>query len=85
MPAAKLLMFCDNQSAVLMSLYPVQHGSCKHIDIDLFFVKEKVVSGEINATHIASEYQLTDVLTKPLLPCARFNFSRDKLKVVIPP
>ncbi|GKE44907.1 ribonuclease H-like domain-containing protein, partial [Tanacetum coccineum] len=36
------LVFCDNVSAVYMSANPVQHQRTKHIEIDIYFVREKI-------------------------------------------
>lgn len=65
------LVLCDNQSAISLAHNPVQHGQSKHMEIDIFFVREKVVSGLIRVAHLACENQLANVLTKPL-PCTRF-------------
>jgi hypothetical protein len=39
------LVYCDNISAVYLSTNPVQHQRTKHVEIDLHFVREKVVIG----------------------------------------
>lgn len=35
-------VFCDNMSTVLLSANPVLHARTKHVELDLFFVREKV-------------------------------------------
>lgn len=50
-------------------------------EIDLFFVREKVISGAASVDHIASENQITDILTKTM-STASFQFFRSKLNVV---
>lgn len=77
-----LFVFCDNQSAMNLAHNLVQHGRSKHMKIDLFLVREKVVSGEIRVAHIASKNQLDDALTKPLR-CTRFLWFKDKLTVLV--
>jgi histone deacetylase 1/2 len=37
-------IYCDNQSAVLLAHNPILHSRTKHMEIDLFFVREKVLA-----------------------------------------
>nr|GEY88875.1 ribonuclease H-like domain-containing protein [Tanacetum cinerariifolium] len=39
------LVYCDNVSAVYMSVNPVQHQRTKHIEIDIHFVRDMVTAG----------------------------------------
>ena len=41
-------MFCINMSAVLMTRYPVFHGSAKHIEIKQYCIGEQVNGGAID-------------------------------------
>jgi hypothetical protein len=72
--------FCDNISSVYMSRNPVHHRRTKHIELDIHFVREKVVIGELRVTHIPSARQLADVFTKGL-PSTHFLDFRDSLSV----
>jgi hypothetical protein len=72
--------FCDNISSVYMSRNPVHHRRTKHIELDIHFVREKVVIGELRVTHIPSARQLADVFTKGL-PSTLFLDFRDSLSV----
>ena len=47
----------------------------KHIEIDLYFVREKVISKRLKVNHIPTFYQRADILTKPL---STTNFIRLK-------
>ncbi|GJS40287.1 ribonuclease H-like domain-containing protein [Tanacetum coccineum] len=41
------LVYCDNISAVYMSVNPVQHQRMKHIEIDIHFVRDVVNAGQV--------------------------------------
>nr|GEV27964.1 hypothetical protein [Tanacetum cinerariifolium] len=58
------LVYCDNVSAVYMSANPVQHQSTKHIEIDIYFVRDKVVAGHVRVLHVLSRFQYADIFTK---------------------
>jgi hypothetical protein len=44
---------------------PVFHARTKHIEINFYFVCDKVALGALDVHFIASGYQLADVFTKP--------------------
>ncbi|PNY18109.1 retrovirus-related Pol polyprotein from transposon TNT 1-94 [Trifolium pratense] len=73
-------LLCDNLSAVSLAHNPVLHSKTKHLELDIHFVREKVISKKLNVLHIPAGYQLADPLTKPLSP-ASFASLRSKLKV----
>ena len=74
-------IYCDNQSAMAITHNPVLHSQTKHMEIDVFFVREKVLAKELKVYHIPAIDQWADALTKPLSP-TRFLFLRSKLNVV---
>jgi hypothetical protein len=49
------LVYCDNISAVYMSSNPIQHQRTKHIEIDLYFVRERVAVGDLRCDRTPSE------------------------------
>ena len=57
---------CDNTSAINLSKNPVLHSRSKHIDIRHHFLRDHVKKGDIKMTHIETEYNIADILTKPL-------------------
>lgn len=54
---------CDHLSTVLLAHNPMQHAHTKHMKINLFFIKRKVLSGEIGICHVPSYEQFADVFT----------------------
>ncbi|WVZ55593.1 hypothetical protein U9M48_006233 [Paspalum notatum var. saurae] len=61
-----LRLWCDNKSAINIANNPVQHDRTKHVEIDRFFIKERLDDGTLKLYHIASVEQLADCLTKGL-------------------
>lgn len=55
-------MWCDNLSTVMLSTNPIQHPKTKHVELDLNFVKEKVLQGSLIVDHIPFVDQLADIL-----------------------
>nr|GFA30088.1 ribonuclease H-like domain-containing protein [Tanacetum cinerariifolium] len=74
------LVYCDNVSAVYLSCNPVQHQRTKHIEIDIHFVTDLVVAGQVRVLHVPSRYQYADIFTKGL-PLALFKEFRSSLSV----
>nr|GEX55053.1 ribonuclease H-like domain-containing protein [Tanacetum cinerariifolium] len=65
------LVYCDNVSAVYMSSNLVQHQRTKHIEIDIYFVRDFVSSGLVRILHVPLRFQYADIFTKGL-PTALF-------------
>ncbi|GJU97835.1 ribonuclease H-like domain-containing protein [Tanacetum coccineum] len=74
------LVYCDNVSAIYMSVNPVQHQQTKHIEIDIHFVRDMVARGQVRVLHVPSRYQYADIFTKGL-PSALFEEFRSSLSL----
>ncbi|XP_071705402.1 uncharacterized mitochondrial protein AtMg00810-like [Rutidosis leptorrhynchoides] len=48
LPSGRPTLLCDNRSALFLSQNPISHKRAKHIDIDLHFVRELVLSGKLH-------------------------------------
>ncbi|RVX07045.1 Retrovirus-related Pol polyprotein from transposon RE1 [Vitis vinifera] len=57
-------LFCDNKAACDIAHNPVQHDHTKHVEVDRFFIKEKLDDKIVELPKIRSENQLADILTK---------------------
>ncbi|GKA99878.1 retrovirus-related pol polyprotein from transposon TNT 1-94 [Tanacetum coccineum] len=62
----KILMYCDNKSAIALCCNNVQHSRSKHIDIIYHFIKEQLENGVVELYFVRTEYQLADIFTKAL-------------------
>ena len=60
------LGYCDDVSAVYLACNPLYHQRAKHIEIDIHFVREKVLRGEIQLEQVKTDDQVADIFTKGL-------------------
>lgn len=74
----------DNLSNVLLSHNPILHARTKHIELDIHFVRERVMANKLKIQHVPAPTQLADIIIKPLSN-ATFQDLRNKLKVVLLP
>uniref|UniRef100_A0A803Q8I4 Reverse transcriptase Ty1/copia-type domain-containing protein n=1 Tax=Cannabis sativa TaxID=3483 RepID=A0A803Q8I4_CANSA len=75
-------VFCDaDQSTVLLATNLVLHARTKNIEIDLYFVRDKVLQQKIQVKHVPASAQLADFFTK-LISSTKFNDFRSKLSVI---
>ena len=71
-------LFCDNKVACDIAHNLVQHDRTKHVEVDRFFIKEKLDDKIVELPKIRSEDQLADILTKAVSSQVFSNFL-DKL------
>ena len=60
-------LYCDKKSAINIAHNPIQHDRTKHIEVDRYFIKEKLEEGVVCMSYVPAEHQLADILTKGLI------------------
>ena len=60
------LLWCDNQSVTALAANLVSHACSKHVELDLHFIRDKVLRQEIQIQYIPSTDQVADIFTKHL-------------------
>ncbi|RDX79201.1 Copia protein, partial [Mucuna pruriens] len=65
-------LFCDNNSTISVAHNPIQHDKTKHIEIDRYFIKEKLNNELVVIAHVLIGLQVADIFTKGL-SVARFQ------------
>ncbi len=74
-------LWCDNKSAINIANNPVQHDRTKHVELDRFFIKEKLDEGVLELEFVTSSGQVADCLTKGL-GVKECNRSCDKMGMI---
>jgi hypothetical protein len=65
-PRQPIRLYCDNKATCDIAHNPVQHDCTKHVEVDRFFIKEKLDEKIVELPKIRSEDQLADILTKAI-------------------
>ncbi|KAL5778545.1 hypothetical protein ACOSQ2_009282 [Xanthoceras sorbifolium] len=79
-----LMLWCDNTNACSLAHNPGFHFRTKHVEVDMHFICEKVVNGQLIIQYIPTESQTANLLTKAL-PHTRFEFPYSKLNLIVSP
>ncbi len=67
-----VVIYCDNINSILLANNLVYHVRTKHIEVHYHFIREKVLTKEIDLIHVNTENQVANIFIKVL--------SIDKLK-----
>jgi len=78
---SKTVLWCDNLSTVSLTANPILHSKTKHMELDMYFVREQVLNGKLQVNHLPSTYQRADILTKPL-SAKTFRRLKQELNVI---
>lgn len=78
------MLWCDNKSTIALSANLVLHARTKHLELDLHFVRDKILSNSLSVRYVPTFDQIADILTKPLSAPA-FLRLRSKLSMVFHP
>ena len=79
-PSSRSVIYYDNLSTIMLSHNPVLHSRTKHMELNLFFIREKVMTGKLLIAHVPSSDQPADLLNKAVSK-SKFSTLRDKVKV----
>ena len=75
------LIWCDNMSAGSLAANPIFHARTKHLEIDLHFVRDKVLQQDLEVRYVPSCDQFADCFTKALA-VTQHQYLRSKLSVI---
>ena len=65
-PTKSMVIYEDNQSAMIMANDPQFHGRSKHIDIKYHFIREQVTKRSLELKYCKSASMVADIMTKGL-------------------
>ena len=60
------ITWCDNLGASALAANPVYHARTKHIELDVHFIRDKVLQKLLDIRYIPSHHQVADCFTKGL-------------------
>jgi len=69
---APVVIYYDNINSIILANNPIYHARTKHIEVHYHFIREKVITKEINLIHVNTKNQVAYIFTNAL--------STDKLK-----
>ncbi len=77
----KIPLFCDNTGCIQNLKNPVNSKYTKHVAVSFHHARLAVVQGQVDIKYIATQANVADIFTKPLVPML-FKQHRDTLGVI---
>ena len=74
------VLFCDNKSAIKISIDPVTRKRTKHAEIHMHYIRELVYDRTIILQYCSTDEQIVDIFTKRFLE-KKFTYLRSLLRV----
>ena len=62
----RVFIYCDNLSSIQLARNPVFHARTKHIEVHYHYIRERVLTGDIDLIYVSTEEQMADIFTKAL-------------------
>ena len=59
------MIYCDNQSAIRIATNEKSVHRTRHMSVQANYQREQIENGTVDVTHVKSDKQLADMLTKP--------------------
>ena len=60
-----ILLYCDNMSSIHQARNPLFHARMKHIEVQYFFIRERVQTRDVKLQHISTNLQTSNIFTEP--------------------
>lgn len=73
-------VFCDSLSTIALAHNPVLHARTKHMELDMFFLRETMLQKQLQVSHVPGTQQCAKIMTKKL-PSSKFENFRTELTV----
>ena len=67
LPRQPIRIYCDNKAACDIAHNPVQHDRTKHVEVDRFFIKEKLDEKIVELPKIRSDPKINWLISSPNL------------------
>ena len=78
------IAWCENLGAHALAHNPIYHSRTKHIEVDVHFIREKILHRALEVCYIPSQEQQAELFTKSL-SLSQFQFKCSKLSLSYPP
>ena len=59
-------IYYNNLSSIQLAKNPLFHARTKHIEVHYHFVRERILSGEVELQYVPTDRQNTDIFIEPL-------------------